>query len=108
MRRPRLRGVEVQAQSCGRKACENDAMAFWQSRMTTDGQRADPVQLTDLTQLAKDIRHAAAAATTPIATIAAFAALTASAASAAEGHGHLRAGRLADAQGRDYAGKRPG
>lgn len=47
----------IRPTTCGRTACENDAMAFWQSR--------DPehrvMHLTDLTQLAKDIRRASAA-----------------------------------------------
>jgi hypothetical protein len=34
----------------------NDAMAFWQSRMTTAGHRADPPDLVDLEALARDVR----------------------------------------------------
>ena len=42
----------------GRLGCENDARAFWQSRMTRDGHRAEPVDLTDIPQLARDVRAA--------------------------------------------------
>ena len=41
----------------GRIACENDELAFWQSRMTTMGNRADVPALTDLNELARGIRH---------------------------------------------------
>lgn len=58
MKRPQLRGIEVQARSCGRTACENDAIAFWQSRMTVAGGRADPIALADLRDLACRIRRA--------------------------------------------------
>lgn len=53
-----LFGQQVQRQDCGRTACENDAVAFWQSRMTTAGARAEPMRLTDLRQLARDVRRA--------------------------------------------------
>lgn len=53
-----FRGEQVQRQTCGRTACENDAIAFWQSRMTTPGARAEPIQLADLRELARSIRRA--------------------------------------------------
>lgn len=40
----------------GREAVKNDERAFWQSRMTRTGQRAEPPELTDIPQLARDIR----------------------------------------------------
>lgn len=46
----------------GRLGVENDAIAFWQSRSTTAGNRAEPFQLVNIPQLAKDIRRAAATA----------------------------------------------
>lgn len=64
MKRPQLCGIEVQARSCGRTACENDAIAFWQSRMTVSGVRADPIRLTDLRELAIAVRRAHQARTT--------------------------------------------
>lgn len=93
MERAKLYGVEVQAQTCGRMACENDAIAFWQSRMTTDGRRAEPLQLTDIPQLAKDIRRASVAAAcvapaaAPVATIADLIRLTIDAWERCEGVG---------------------
>lgn len=63
---PCLYGVEIPRNTGdGFAACENHAMAFWQSRMTRAGERAEPIQLTDLTQLAKDIRRAASTACSP-------------------------------------------
>lgn len=58
MEHPKLMGVEIQRQSCGRTAVENDARAFWQSRVTKPGQRAEPIQLADLRGLALAIRSA--------------------------------------------------
>lgn len=55
---PRLHGRELGPGTCGRTACENDARAFWQSRMTTAGARAEPLQLVDLHSLARDVRRA--------------------------------------------------
>lgn len=46
----------------GQLGVENDAIAFWQSRSTTAGNRAEPFQLVNIPQLAKDIRRAAATA----------------------------------------------
>lgn len=40
----------------GREAVKNDERAFWQSRMTRTGQRAEPPELIDIEQLARDIR----------------------------------------------------
>lgn len=43
--------------SCGRTAVETTERAFWQSRMTTAGARAEPLELTNITELAKRIRR---------------------------------------------------
>jgi len=43
---------------CGRTGLQNDAMSFWQSRMTLAGQRAELPQLTDLRELAAKLREA--------------------------------------------------
>lgn len=56
MNHPTINGVQVQRQSCGRTAVENDARAFWQSRMTNNGKVAELVQLTDIRALAKAVR----------------------------------------------------
>lgn len=42
----------------GREAVKNDERAFWQSRMTRFGQRAEAPELTDIPQLARDVRRA--------------------------------------------------
>lgn len=54
--RPMLYGKEI-ANTCGRAACQTGERAFWQSRMTTAGRRAEPVELVDLEQLARDVRR---------------------------------------------------
>lgn len=60
-----LFGQQVQRQTCGRTACENDAVAFWQSRMTAAGARAEPMRLTNLRELAIAVRRAHQARPTP-------------------------------------------
>lgn len=57
MNYPTLHGQQVQPRSCGRTAEETRAQVFWQSRMTTAGHRADPPQLGDLRELARQIRR---------------------------------------------------
>lgn len=53
---PHLHHVEIQNTSCGRQALRNREVAFWQSRMTVDGQRAEPPNLVDLAALARKLR----------------------------------------------------
>lgn len=53
---PTLYGQQVQQQSCGHTALANLECSFWQSRMTVQGHRAEPVELVNLEQLARDIR----------------------------------------------------
>lgn len=59
---PRINANGVRAEitnpGCGRVAMDNVARAFWQSRMTLAGQRAEPIALVDLRQLAREIRKA--------------------------------------------------
>lgn len=42
---------------CGLLGMKNVEQAFWQSRLTTTGRRAELPELTDLRELAKDIRR---------------------------------------------------
>lgn len=42
----------------GREAVKNDERAFWQSRMTRSGKRAEPFEPTDIPQLARAVRRA--------------------------------------------------
>lgn len=58
MRRAQLQGQEVQPNTCGRLAVENDALAFWQSRMTADGDVPPLPRLTDIHSLAAMVREA--------------------------------------------------
>jgi hypothetical protein len=53
---PTLHGIPQWHPGCGYMMLHNDAMAFWQSRMTTAGHRADPPDLVDLEALARDVR----------------------------------------------------
>lgn len=57
----RLYGIPTHQHGCGRIAMDNVRRTFWQSRA---GFR-DPPELTDLHQLAKDIRNAPAAPAAP-------------------------------------------
>lgn len=54
---PMLMGRQVRNDGCGKLANENRIRSFWQSRMTTAGDRAEPPQLTDITALAQQIRR---------------------------------------------------
>lgn len=53
---PMLRGQQVRNDGCGRQAVINTERAFWQSRMTTAGKRAEPIELADLRELARKVR----------------------------------------------------
>lgn len=50
------RNVELTNYGCGHIGMENHAIAFWQSRMTRNGEVAEPLQLTDIRALAKAVR----------------------------------------------------
>lgn len=54
--RPILRGEILRPSTCGRTACENDEMMFWQSLATQMGRRADVFSPVDPKALAKEIR----------------------------------------------------
>lgn len=54
---PMLHGRPIRNDGCGRTANENNKIAFWQSRMTTTGQRAEPIALTDIPELARQVRR---------------------------------------------------
>ena len=54
---PMLRGDQVAAPTCGRLAMQTTERAFWQSRMTTTGNRARPPELADLRKLAREVRR---------------------------------------------------
>lgn len=49
----------------GRAMMDLQARCGWASYLTRDGQRVDPRDITDLTQLAKDLSHAPAPVTQP-------------------------------------------
>jgi hypothetical protein len=51
-----LYGRELTNPGCGRLAMQTRERAFWQSRMTVAGGRAEPPELTDLEALARAIR----------------------------------------------------
>ena len=53
-----LRDQQVQPTSDGREAMENIARSFWQSRISRAGAPAPLPQLTNLEQLARDVRNA--------------------------------------------------
>ena len=54
---PMLRGQQVRNNGCGRQALINVERAFWQSRMTKNGQRAEPIEVVDLRELARKLRR---------------------------------------------------
>lgn len=51
------RVVRIDNHGCGRIGLQNDAMAFWQSRMTTAGNRAELPQLADIPAIAQEVRR---------------------------------------------------
>lgn len=54
---PMLRGQPIRNDAAERTCSEeNRAVAFWQSRMTKDGHRAEPIQLTYVRALAIQVR----------------------------------------------------
>lgn len=54
---PMLYGRPVVNTGCGRLAMQTRERAFWQSRMTVAGGRAEPPELTDLEALARAIKQ---------------------------------------------------
>lgn len=54
---PMLYGRELTNPGCGRLAMQTRERAFWQSRMTVTGGRAEPPELTDLEALARAIKQ---------------------------------------------------
>ena len=60
---PKLHGQFIPPYTNNNVALENAAIIFWQSFMTKNGKRADPPQLTNIRQLAKDIRSGTTQAT---------------------------------------------
>ncbi len=57
MNYPTLGGDQVRNDGCGRTAMQTAERSFWQSRMTTAGNRAPWPQLVDLRAMALDIRR---------------------------------------------------
>ena len=60
---PKLHGQFIPPYTNNNVALENAAIIFWQSFMTKNGKRADPPQLTNIRQLAKDVRSGTTQAT---------------------------------------------
>lgn len=56
MNYPTLQGSQVQPTGCGRMAVDTLATYWWQSRMSTAGDRAEPPELADLVELAREMR----------------------------------------------------
>lgn len=56
MNYPTIRGQQVQPNTCGLLAMDNHATAFWQSRETVAGHRANPPRLIDIPALAQAVR----------------------------------------------------
>lgn len=58
MNYPTLNGAQVRNDGCGRTAMQTRMRTLWQSALTTAGNRANPPELVDLHQLARDVRRA--------------------------------------------------
>lgn len=51
-----LKGNQVRNDGCGRMGELNRARYFWQSRMTRAGDRAEPIEVVNIAELATSIR----------------------------------------------------
>lgn len=53
---PMFKGKQVRNDGCGRIGNENRERYFWQSRMTRAGDRAEPIEVVNIAELATSIR----------------------------------------------------